>query len=100
MTPASALHQFLFGIYPYIALAVFVLGSLARFDGAQHTGESGSSQRLRKRDLRWGSRLCPFCRLVVFFGHLFGFLIPESVSGHRLTPGQQPWLSRVGGGIA
>ncbi len=28
----SYLNQFLFGIYPYIAAAVFLLGSLARFE--------------------------------------------------------------------
>src|SRR5665213_3070189 len=100
MTPASALHQFLFGIYPYIALAVFVLGSLARFDGAQYTWKSDSSQLLRKRELRWGSNLFHFGILVVFFGHLFGFLIPESISGHFMTPAQHLWLSMVGGGIA
>ncbi len=26
------LHQFLFGIYPYICLAVLLVGSLIRFD--------------------------------------------------------------------
>jgi len=100
MTPASALHQFLFGIYPYIALAVFVLGSLARFDSAQYTWKSDSSQLLRKRELRWGSNLFHFGILVVFFGHLFGFLIPESISEHLMTPAQHLWLSMVGGGIA
>lgn len=25
-------HKFVFGIYPYIALAIFLLGSLVRFD--------------------------------------------------------------------
>ena len=28
----SNLHNFLFGIYPYIALSIFLLGSLIRFD--------------------------------------------------------------------
>jgi nitrate reductase gamma subunit len=26
------LHNFLYGVYPYIALSVFLLGSLQRFD--------------------------------------------------------------------
>src|SRR6185312_13869260 len=100
MTAASTLHQFLFGIYPYIALAVFVLGSLARFDGAQYTWKSDSSQLLRMRELRWGSNLFHFGILVVFFGHLFGFLIPEFISEHFMTPAQHLWLSMVGGGLA
>ena len=31
------LHQFLYGIYPYIALAIFLFGSLARFEREQYT---------------------------------------------------------------
>ena len=32
----------LFGIYPYIALAIFFLGSLIRFDREQYTWKSDS----------------------------------------------------------
>ena len=28
----NAVHNFLFNVYPYICLAVFFMGSLARFD--------------------------------------------------------------------
>ena len=31
------MNQFLFGIYPYVALAVFLLGSLIRYDREQYT---------------------------------------------------------------
>lgn len=31
------LNQFLFGIYPYIAAAVFLFGSFARFEREQYT---------------------------------------------------------------
>src|SRR3990167_8121388 len=54
MTP---LDQFLFGYYPYIALTVFLLGSLIRFDRDQYTWKSDSSQLLRAGQLRWGSNL-------------------------------------------
>jgi nitrate reductase gamma subunit len=100
MTSDSWLHQFVFGIYPYIALAVFALGSLARFDGDQYTWKSDSSQLLRKRQLWWGSNLFHFGVLVVFFGHLFGFLIPHAISSLFMTPSQHLYLSMVGGGIA
>ena len=100
MTTATYLHQFLFGIYPYIALAVFFLGSLVRFDRDQYTWKSDSSQLLRRRELRWGSNLFHFGILVVFFGHLFGFLIPEAIADAFLTPTQHLLLAMVGGGIA
>lgn len=49
------LHNFFFNIYPYVCLAVFFMGSLARFDRDQYTWKSDSSQLLRSGTLRWGS---------------------------------------------
>jgi nitrate reductase gamma subunit len=43
----NALDNFLFGVYPYICLTVFLLGSLIRFDRDQYTWKSDSSQLLR-----------------------------------------------------
>jgi len=97
---ASFLHEFTFGLYPYVALSVFFLGSLARFEESQYTWKSDSSQLLRRRQLRLGSNLFHFGILVVFFGHLFGFLLPESISEHFMTPAQHLWLSMAGGGVA
>ena len=42
----SDLNQFVFGIYPYIALTIFLLGSLVRFEREQYTWKSDSSQLL------------------------------------------------------
>ena len=100
MTTLSYLHQFVFGIYPYIALAVFFVGSLVRFDRDQYTWKSDSSQLLRRRELRWGLNLFHFGILVVFFGHLFGFLIPESIVDAFTTPTQHALGAMVAGGIA
>ncbi|MBS0325841.1 MAG: respiratory nitrate reductase subunit gamma [Proteobacteria bacterium] len=96
----SALHSFLFGIYPYIALAVFFVGSLIRFDRDQYTWKSDSSQLLRRGELRWGSNLFHFGVLVVFFGHLFGFLIPDSIADLMMTPTEHALLAMIGGGVA
>ncbi|MYD75926.1 MAG: respiratory nitrate reductase subunit gamma, partial [Gammaproteobacteria bacterium] len=69
----------LFGIYPYIALAVFVFVSIVRFNRDQYNWRSGSSQLLRKRQLFWGSNLFHFGILIVFLGHLVGLLTPIEV---------------------
>jgi len=69
-------HQLLFGIYPYVCLAVFLLGSLVRFEREQYTWKSDSSQMLRTGQLRWGSNLFHIGILMLFFGHLFGMLVP------------------------
>src|SRR5512140_3226980 len=75
----SYLNQFLFGIYPYIALAVFFVGSLVRFDRDQYTWKSDSSQLLRAGQLRWGSNLFHIGILGIFFGHLVGLLTPIAI---------------------
>jgi nitrate reductase gamma subunit len=97
----NTLHQFLFGIYPYICVAVFLLGSLVRFDRDQYTWKSDSSQLLRRGQLRWGSNLFHLGILGIFFGHLFGLLTPLSV-WHALgvsAPAKQ-MLAIVAGGLA
>ncbi|MYM72350.1 respiratory nitrate reductase subunit gamma [Duganella sp. FT134W] len=70
------LNQFLFGIYPYLALAVFFLGSLIRFDREQYTWKSESSQTLNTGMLRLGSPLFHVGVLGLFFGHAAGLLTP------------------------
>ncbi|MCI1013918.1 respiratory nitrate reductase subunit gamma [Herbaspirillum sp. C7C2] len=75
----SYLHQFLYGIYPYIALAVFLLGSLLRFEREQYTWKSDSSQLLHAGHLRLGNILFHVGVLGLFFGHLVGLLTPVAV---------------------
>jgi nitrate reductase gamma subunit len=80
----TTLHGFLFGVYPYICLTVFLLGSLIRFDRDQYTWKSDSSQLLRSGLLRWGSNLFHVGILFLFFGHLLGLLTPHSFYSHFL----------------
>ncbi|MDB0566469.1 respiratory nitrate reductase subunit gamma [Ralstonia solanacearum] len=75
----SFLNQFLFGIYPYIASSVFLLGSLARFEREQYTWKSDSSQLLHTGMLRAGNLLFHVGILGLFFGHLVGLLTPVAV---------------------
>lgn len=95
------LNTFVFGIYPYLALTIFLLGSLVRFDREQFTWRSGSSQLLRRRQLIWGSVLFHVGILVIFLGHLFGLLTPLEVF-HWLGIGYsaKQILAIVVGGIA
>lgn len=73
------LHQFLFGVYPYLALATFLLGSWIRFDHEQYTWKSDSSQLLSKRHMRFASNVFHVGMLGIFFGHLVGLLTPHAV---------------------
>lgn len=75
----DTLHQFLFGIYPYIALSIFLLGSLIRFEREQYSWKSESSQLLHRGSLRLGSMLFHIGVLGLFFGHAVGLLTPVAV---------------------
>ncbi|WP_136417221.1 MULTISPECIES: respiratory nitrate reductase subunit gamma [Oxalobacteraceae] len=72
-------NQFFFGIYPYIALAIFFLGSLIRFDREQYTWKSESSQMLHRGSLRLGNILFHIGIIGLFFGHAVGLLTPVVV---------------------
>ena len=95
------MNQFLFGIYPYIALAAFLVGSLIRYDREQYTWKSDSSQLLRRGQLRWGSNLFHLGILGIFFGHLVGLLTPVSVwHALGLSLAAKQMIAMVGGGLA
>ena len=96
----TSLHHFLFGVYPYICLAVFLMGSLARFDRDQYTWKSDSSQLLRKGQLRWGSNLFHFGILFLFFGHLVGLLTPHWFYEGFLSAELKQRVAIYAGGVA
>lgn len=95
----SYLNQFVFGIYPYLCLTVFLLGSLLRFDRDQYTWKSDSSQLLKAGQLRWGSNLFHIGILFLFFGHTVGMLTPHFVYEPFMTAGAKQLLAMVSGGI-
>jgi len=93
-------NQFLFGVYPYVALAVFLLGSLIRFDREQYTWKSDSSQLLKRGQLRWGSNLFHIGILALFFGHLAGLLTPrEAYHALGLSTEAKQLLAIMAGGV-
>jgi nitrate reductase gamma subunit len=94
------LHDFLFNVYPYICLAVFLMGSLARFDRDQYTWKTDSSQMLRARQLRWGSNLFHVGILFLFFGHAIGLLTPKIFYIWAITAPQKQLLAILAGGVA
>lgn len=96
----NAIEHFLFGIYPYICLSVFFLGSLIRFDRDQYTWKSDSSQMLRPGQLRLGSNLFHVGILFLFFGHFFGILTPHAVYEVFISAGTKQLIAMVSGGIA
>ena len=96
----NALNIFLFDIYPYIALTIFLLGSLLRFDRDQYTWKSDSSQLLKAGQLRWGSNLFHVGVLFLFFGHTVGMLTPHFLYEPFISAGNKQLMAMVSGGLA
>jgi len=100
MLSADYVNTFLFGIYPYLCLAVLLIGSLIRFDREPYTWKSDSSQLLRARELRLGSNLFHYGVIVVILGHFAGFLVPDWAIDWALNPVGHQLLAMIVGGIA
>lgn len=97
---SASLNQFFFAVYPYICLAVFFMGSLARFDRDQYTWKSDSSQLLRAGQLRWGSNLFHIGILFLLFGHTVGLLTPHWLYSPFISAGQKQLVAVFSGGTA
>lgn len=94
----SYLHNFVFGIYPYIALSIFLLGSLVRFEREQYTWKSDSSQLLRRGNLRVGSICFHVGIISLFLTHMVGLLTPVAVyHAFGLTASAKQMMAIVGG---
>ncbi|SLJ84042.1 respiratory nitrate reductase subunit gamma [Psychrobacter sp. DAB_AL43B] len=96
----SWLQIFLFGVYPYIALTIAIIGTWVRFDLSQYSWKSGSSQMLRTKNMRLASNLFHVGIIVVLLGHLFGMLTPHFLYDRFISAGHKQILAVVVGGIA
>ncbi|MBC7166740.1 respiratory nitrate reductase subunit gamma [Phenylobacterium sp.] len=95
------LNQVVFGVYPYIALSVLVIGSVLRFDREPYTWRTGSSQLLRRRQLVTGSILFHLGVLAIFGGHFVGLLTPIAVfDALGISHSFKQMLAIVAGGAA
>lgn len=92
---------FLFQIFPYIAIVVFLLGCVLRFDRDPYSWRSKSSQLLRRKQLIMGSVLFHVGVLVILAGHAVGLLTPIVVFDTLGIPhGLKQILAIVLGGAA
>ena len=95
------MNNFFFGIYPYIALGVGIMGTIARYERDPFTWKTSSSQLLRRKQLVVGSILFHLGVLVIFLGHFVGLLTPIWVfDALGISHGAKQLLAVVAGGIA
>ncbi len=100
----SKVDLLLFGIYPYVALAICLIGSWARFDLSQYTWKSGSSQIFNRnaaeqRYMRIASNLFHVGILFVLAGHFVGLLTPEPIYHYVISTANKQLLAMVSGGF-
>lgn len=95
----SNLNFLLFGVYPYVALAICLIGSWARFDLSQYTWKTGSSQMLSNKGMRVASNMFHVGILFILAGHFVGLLTPHSVYHHVISTENKQLLAMVSGGI-
>ena len=88
-----------FQVFPYIAIAVFLIGSWARFDHAAYTWRTGSSQLLSGKWMRLGSNWFHVGIILILGGHFVGLLTPHALYEPFITSGQKQLLAMVAGGI-
>ncbi len=70
----------LFGVWPYLALAIFVVGHIWRWRQDQFGWTSRTSQLMEKRWLMIGSPILHIGILLAVAGHAMGLLIPASLT--------------------
>lgn len=82
----NVLNTFLFVAFPYVAVIVFLVGVAYRYRQKGFTVSSLSSQFLEGKTLFWGTIPFHVGILVVFFGHLIAFLLPQTTLAWNSMP--------------
>jgi nitrate reductase gamma subunit len=73
------LDQFLFIALPYLAFAIFFIGTIQRYRQQSFTYSSLSSQLLENKQHFWGMVPFHYGILTVIAGHVIGLAIPRAV---------------------
>ncbi len=71
---------------PYVALVVFLVGTISRYKMTKFSYSSLSSQFLEGRQLFWGTMPFHWGLLFLFLGHLVAFLVPRGLLAFNSHP--------------
>jgi len=82
----GSLNHFFFVVFPYIAVVVFLVGTIYRYRQKGFQYSSLSAQFLEGRQGFWGSVPFHWGILMVFLGHLVAFLFPNGVLAWNSDP--------------
>ncbi len=93
------MSTFLWVIYPYICLAIFVVGHVWRYRYDKFGWTTRSSQLYETKLLRIGSPLFHFGILGVAVGHFMGLVIPQSLTDRLGLSHEAYHVIALAGGI-
>lgn len=93
------LNSFFFGLYPYLAVTVMIVGSILRYDQAPYTWKADSSQLLRSKGMAIGSNFFHVGIILLFFGHLVGLLTPEWLYHMVISAEDKQMMAMIAGGV-
>jgi nitrate reductase gamma subunit len=82
------MDAFLFGVFPYLAVAVAVVGAFRRFRSMRYTVTTSSSQMLESRLQYWGSVSWHYAILLVLLAHLVAIFLPGLMESVLSAPGR------------
>lgn len=85
-TGSPVVNTIVFAAFPYIALVVFLIGTINRYRKRGFTVSSLSSQFLETKQLFWGSQPFHWGLVFLFFGHLIAFMFPRAVMAWNGLP--------------
>lgn len=94
------LNAFFFELYPYIAMAIFLLGSWLRYDYGQYSWRAASSQLLHKKGMNLASNLFHVGIIGIFAGHFLGMLTPHWMYESWLPIAAKQKMAMFGGGLS
>ncbi len=86
----------LFGVFPYVAVALAVAVGLYRYAVDRYSWSSQSSQFLENRSLYWGSVPWHYAILLILLAHLLAFLAPGAWDRLLGAPGRLLVLEATG----
>lgn len=95
----SYFNVLFFGIYPYIAIVVCLVGCWIRFDREPYTWKASSSQLLRTKGMRIASNFFHVGIIFVLMGHFIGLLTPHEIYHVFISTENKQLLAMVSGGF-
>jgi nitrate reductase gamma subunit len=97
----SAGEILLWIIFPYVAVATFVVGTWWRYRADQFGWTSGSTQLFEQKILGWAGPAFHYGALAAVGGHVIGLMIPKSFTGAiGMSEHTYRWFSAVAGAVA